>query len=91
MILARTFVVLGLVLLVPGWAWVRMVRFDSKSFEIATAVALSAAISTLVSLGLLYAGLWSPPAVALVLGLVTLASVPVSRRATLPSRKASVP
>ncbi|MCA1672159.1 MAG: hypothetical protein LC799_08140 [Actinobacteria bacterium] len=71
----RPFVVLPFLLLCPGLAWVRLLRFESGLAELTLAVALSLVFATAVPAGMLYAGAWSPRGSFAVLFALTLVAL----------------
>lgn len=58
--LLRTVVIFWFLLICPGMAFVRFFRVGGPVTELVIAVALSLAITTLVSETMLYVGAWSP-------------------------------
>ena len=56
----RAPVVLPFVLVVPGWAWVRLARLGSWFVEAAASVLVSLALLALGTAAALLAGRWSP-------------------------------
>lgn len=68
----RAPVVIAFLCAVPGIALVGLLSPDSLELELALALALSVALSGLTALVLVYAHLWSPTAVVLIVAAVTL-------------------
>ena len=74
----RPAVVLPFATVVPGYAWARVARVGSPLVELVVGVLLSLALVTLLALGLLALGEWSPGVV--LAGLVVLTVVAVLAR-----------
>jgi hypothetical protein len=69
----RAPVVILFLCVVPGAAIVRLLEIDALAIELALAVGLSLALSGVTAAGLLYAHLWSPLAVLLIVAGATVA------------------
>ncbi|MBA2631068.1 MAG: hypothetical protein H0U84_08630 [Thermoleophilaceae bacterium] len=69
----RTVLAVWFLLLCPGLALVGLMRLNDVWGELTLGVAISVALDTVVAAGLLYAGLWSPPAAFAILAAVSLA------------------
>ena len=59
-------VVLGFLLICPGVAVVRLIAIEDRLHQLTLALALSLGISSLASLVAVYAGVWSPNGILLV-------------------------
>ncbi len=71
----RPLITFAFLLLCPGMAFVRLLRIDHIITEFTIAVASSLAIGQLVSMMVLYLGIWSTQANILLLSLVCFAGV----------------
>ena len=71
----RAVVAVLFLLLGPGLAFVRLLRFNDPLTEITLAVAASLGIETVVATALLATGLWSPGTALAIVVLFTLAGV----------------
>ena len=91
----RAIVVLGFVLVAPGYALLRGWGLAHGWHGAALTVALSVALATIVPGALLYAGAWSPRAALLILAGVTITASIASvlsdarRRAPYPTSRAA--
>jgi uncharacterized membrane protein len=80
---ARALAGFALLAFVPGFAVTRLIDLASLAFDLVVAVAVSLALATTVSTGLLYLTAWSWGACVCVLGALTVvASVVRLRRAS---------
>jgi hypothetical protein len=63
----------------PGAAIVGLLGLDDPLHQLTLSVAMSIAVSSLVSLVSLYAGLWSPTGILLAIVMITIATVSLQR------------
>lgn len=68
----RPLLVLWFLLVCPGMAYIRLLRFESFATELTLAIALSLALDTIVSGSLVYAGAWSTLTGLTVLGCISV-------------------
>ena len=68
----RLVLALVLVAFLPGYAWMRLTSFTDPLLVAVLSVSSSLALTTSLSLGLFYAGLWSWRSGAVALGLLTI-------------------
>jgi uncharacterized membrane protein len=81
MVPVRAVIVLWFLLFCPGMAFVQLLQMDKVLDEIVLAVALSLALDLLVAMALLYAGLWYPNLILMIM--VVLSQVGVLCRVLL--------
>ena len=70
----RVPIVLGFLAICPGAAIVGLLKMDDPLHQLTLALAISLTLGSLVSLVALYAGLWSPNGILIVLILITIAA-----------------
>jgi O-antigen/teichoic acid export membrane protein len=63
----RPLLTIGFLLFCPGMAFIQLLQFKDLVQELVLAVALSLALDLLVAAAILYAGLWSPTLIMLIL------------------------
>lgn len=68
----RAPIVLPYLLVVPGLAWVRLLRMRSFASVATLSIALAMAIDTLVAAAMIAAGVWSAEVGVVAIGVVTL-------------------
>ncbi len=67
----RPFITLTFISLCPGMAFIRLIKIDHWYIELMLAITLSIAIGQLVSMLVLYFGIWSVHANMLLLAIIT--------------------
>jgi uncharacterized membrane protein len=75
--IVRALVAFWFLLLCPGFAVVRPLRLRDRTGELMVAIGVSIALETLLAAGALYARVWSPLGILVVLSLITLAGAAV--------------
>ena len=77
---AHTIAIVLFVLVCPGLALVPLFGLDEVWAEVTLALAVSVTVSTALATALLFAGLWSPPAVFIGLATISLAGAALQLR-----------
>lgn len=80
--------VLGWVLLVPGWAWARRLRLHDRGDELAVGAAISIALLALLGAAMALTGVWVPLAALVALVVIAAAGLFLPARTSVePTRR----